>query len=200
MRDVPTASARRGRPGASGATTPATSPAVTKTLSTRIASTARSSSSPTSPFATSPCSRLAEVAAQVVVLDHHLTAQDHFQSDPGVENAMLERGHVVHFDSSHSGAVLSWNHFHPGEPPPDLLLYVEDQDLWNWKLPRSEEVNAAIGSYPREFERLEPAGRTPDRGAGGRRDPHRPRQPGRGGARAQERPSRSPSEASASKP
>ena len=49
-------------------------------------------------------------------------------------------------------AVLSWNHFHPGEPPPDLLLYVEDQDLWNWKLPRSEEVNAAIGSYPREFD------------------------------------------------
>jgi hypothetical protein len=94
---------------------------------------------------------VAEVAAQVVILDHHLTARNHFMSDPAVENAMLERGHVVHFDSNHSGAVLSWNHFHPGEPPPDLLLYVEDQDLWNWKLPRSEEVNAAIGSYPREF-------------------------------------------------
>jgi hypothetical protein len=38
-----------------------------------------------------------------------------------------------------------------GGAPPDLLLYVEDQDLWNWKLPRSEEVNAAIGSYPRKF-------------------------------------------------
>jgi len=95
---------------------------------------------------------VAEVAAQVVVLDHHLTAQNHFMSDPGVENAMVEQGHVVHFDSNHSGAVLSWNHFHPGEPPPDLLRYVEDQDLWNWKLPRSEEVNAAIGSYPREFD------------------------------------------------
>jgi oligoribonuclease NrnB/cAMP/cGMP phosphodiesterase (DHH superfamily) len=48
--------------------------------------------------------------------------------------------------------VLSWNHFHPGEPAPDLLRYVEDQDLWNWKLPRSEEINAAIGSYPRQFD------------------------------------------------
>jgi hypothetical protein len=99
-----------------------------------------------------PLRALADVAAEVVVLDHHLTAQNHFSSDPGVENVMVERGHVVHFDLNHSGAVLSWNHFHPEEPPPDLLLYVEDQDLWSWKLPRSEEVNAAIGSYPREFD------------------------------------------------
>jgi oligoribonuclease NrnB/cAMP/cGMP phosphodiesterase (DHH superfamily) len=35
---------------------------------------------------------------------------------------------------------------------PDLLAYVEDQDLWSWKLRRSEEVNAAVGSYAREFE------------------------------------------------
>ncbi len=28
---------------------------------------------------------------------------------------------------------------------------MEDQDLWNWKLARSEEINAAIGSYPRKF-------------------------------------------------
>ena len=93
-----------------------------------------------------------EVAAQVVVLDHHLTAQEHFSADPGVENAMVARGHVVHFDLNHSGAVLSWNYFHPEETPPELLRYVEDQDLWNWKLPRSEEVNAAIGSHPRDFE------------------------------------------------
>ena len=33
-----------------------------------------------------------------------------------------------------------------------LLRYVEDQDLWNWKLPGSEEVNAAILSYPRRFD------------------------------------------------
>lgn len=94
---------------------------------------------------------LAEVAAQVVILDHHFTARNHFLSDPRVENALVARGHVVHFDPDHSGAVLSWNHFHPGEPPPALLLYVEDQDLWSWKLPQSEEVNAAIDSYPRDF-------------------------------------------------
>jgi oligoribonuclease NrnB/cAMP/cGMP phosphodiesterase (DHH superfamily) len=95
---------------------------------------------------------LAEVADQIVVLDHHITARDQFEADPAVENVMRELGHAVHFDLDHSGAILAWNHFHPDETAPDLLLYVEDQDLWNWKLPRSEEVNAAIGSYNRDFD------------------------------------------------
>jgi oligoribonuclease NrnB/cAMP/cGMP phosphodiesterase (DHH superfamily) len=34
---------------------------------------------------------------------------------------------------------------------PELLAYVEDQDLWNWKLPGSAEVNAAIASHERSF-------------------------------------------------
>lgn len=93
-----------------------------------------------------------EVAAQVIVLDHHLTAQQNFTADLSVENRMTAGGHMIHFDLNHSGAILSWNHFHPNEPPPELLLYIEDQDLWNWKLPHSEEVNAVIGSHPRSFE------------------------------------------------
>jgi hypothetical protein len=95
---------------------------------------------------------LADLAAKVVVLDHHVSARDRYHSHPEAENLVDAGGHIVHFDLEHSGAILAWNHFHPGEPPPDLLRYVEDQDLWNWKLPRSDEVNAAIGSYPLDFE------------------------------------------------
>jgi len=95
---------------------------------------------------------LAEFAARLVVLDHHVSARDRFAADPGVENALAAVPHHVEFDLEHSGAILAWHHFHPNTPPPDLLRYVEDQDLWSWKLPRSEEVNAAIGSYPRDFE------------------------------------------------
>ncbi len=94
---------------------------------------------------------LGDVAARVIVLDHHLTARDAFASDTGLANAMSDAGHQIHFDLGHSGAVLAWHYFHPDEPVPDLLRYVEDQDLWNWRLPRSAEVNAAIGSHPREF-------------------------------------------------
>ena len=96
--------------------------------------------------------RLAESAARVVVLDHHLSARDRYRADPGAENLVRDGGHRVHFDLRHSGAVLAWLEFHPGEPPPPLLQYVEDQDLWNWELPRAAEVNAAIGSHPRDFE------------------------------------------------
>ncbi len=95
---------------------------------------------------------LAEHAAKVIVLDHHISARDRIAADPGIENVLAAGDHHIHFDLEHSGAVLAWNHFHPDEPAPSLLRYVEDQDLWNWKLPHSEQVNAVIGSHPREFE------------------------------------------------
>ncbi len=95
---------------------------------------------------------LAQHAAKLIVLDHHVTARERFENDLGLQNAVAGRGHQIQFDLSHSGAILAWRHFHPEEPAPDLLRYVEDQDLWSWKLPASEEVNAAIASYPRDFE------------------------------------------------
>lgn len=95
---------------------------------------------------------LGEVAGKFVILDHHLTARDRFSDDPRLLPSLADRGHLVRFDLAHSGAVLAWNHFHPEEPVPALLAYVEDQDLWNWKLPESDAVNAVIGSYPRDFE------------------------------------------------
>ena len=95
---------------------------------------------------------LAAVAAKLVVLDHHVSSQTRYESDPDLALTVAEEGQVVTFDRSHSGAVLAWQHFAPGEPVPDLLRYVEDQDLWSWKLPRSEQINAALASYPRRFE------------------------------------------------
>ena len=97
-------------------------------------------------------SALADTADQLILLDHHVSSQARFLSDPSVENKVEMAGHHVHFDLAHSGAVLAWQHFHPTTPVPELLQYVEDQDLWNWKLPDSDAVNAAIASYPREFE------------------------------------------------
>jgi len=95
---------------------------------------------------------LADVASQVVVLDHHVTARDRLTSDSSYVNELEEEGHLLHFDLGHSGSVLAWQYFHPENETPDLLRYVEDQDLWNWALPQSDAINAAISSYPREFE------------------------------------------------
>jgi single-stranded DNA-specific DHH superfamily exonuclease len=95
---------------------------------------------------------LGDVADQVIVLDHHVSSRDRFAADPSLENVLHMRGHHVCFDLDHSGAVLAWLYFHPNAPTPELLRYVEDQDLWNWKLPYSDQVNAALASYPRDFE------------------------------------------------
>ena len=99
-----------------------------------------------------PLRQLAERAVQITILDHHVTARDRFESDPGLCNDFQWAGHVVHFDLTHSGAILAWRHFHPDTEIPALLRYVEDQDMWSWGLPNSEEINAAIGSHPRSFE------------------------------------------------
>jgi len=95
---------------------------------------------------------LLRTAAQVVVLDHHVSSLERYRAEPQLAREAESGGHRVVFDLSHSGAVLAWLHFLPEREVPELLRYVEDQDLWSWKLPRSEEVNAALGSYPRDFD------------------------------------------------
>jgi hypothetical protein len=99
-----------------------------------------------------PLRQLGEKAAQVVVLDHHVSALERFRGEPELAEELAAQGHVVRFDLEHSGAVLAWQHFHPGTPLPQLLAYVEDQDLWRWQLPESEAVSAALGSYPRRLD------------------------------------------------
>jgi len=93
---------------------------------------------------------LSEVAAQLVVLDHHVSARDRYAESGGFDALHVSRGHRILFDLGHSGAMLAWRHFHAAAAPP-LLRYVEDQDLWSWELPDSEAVNAAIGSYARDY-------------------------------------------------
>src|SRR4030095_3124263 len=139
--------------------------------------------------------QLADEAAHVVVLDHHWSARERYAADPGVENLVVDGGHQVVFDLDYSGAVLAWRHFHPDEPVPPLLAYVQDQDLWQWALPRSAEGNAAIGAHAALGARGPPPGRpaAPPRGGGGA-DPARAadRDPARAHDRASDRRGRSP--------
>jgi nanoRNase/pAp phosphatase (c-di-AMP/oligoRNAs hydrolase) len=57
------------------------------------------------------------------------------------------------FDMSKSGATLAWDVFRnkiKGEMP-WLVSYTEDRDLSKFILPFSREINAALGSYPFDF-------------------------------------------------
>lgn len=85
---------------------------------------------------------LADRASELRVIDHHKTARE-----------ALEGLEFCSFDMDKSGAVLAWEHFHPDEPVPELLLYVQDKDLWQWRLSGTAEIIAAIRSYPMDFAR-----------------------------------------------
>ncbi len=84
--------------------------------------------------------RLAASTASFCILDHHVTAQ-----------AALAGLPYAHFDMTKSGAVLAWEWAHR-EPVPWLLRYVQDKDLWEWRLPGSREISAALASYPFDFQ------------------------------------------------
>lgn len=107
---------------------------------------------------------IAGEAKALVVLDHHKTARealdgfvdecvmrpDLVRSRPGQE---LVR---VHFDMEKSGGRLAWEHFAylggwQGMASPWLVDYTEDRDLWRHRLEDSEAVNAALRSYPLDF-------------------------------------------------
>ncbi|WHZ24259.1 MAG: hypothetical protein OJF47_003371 [Nitrospira sp.] len=79
-------------------------------------------------------------AASLVVLDHHITAEQTLADLP-----------YAYFDQKKSGAVLGWEWAHD-EPVPWLLRYVQDKDLWHWALPNSREISAALASYPFDFQ------------------------------------------------
>ncbi len=84
---------------------------------------------------------LATANKSVTVIDHHETNR--------------ERGGLVTrfiFDVRHSGSVLAWNYFHTNKKTPWLLRYVEDGDLWKFKLPHSKEISTRYGLFPFAFK------------------------------------------------
>lgn len=90
-----------------------------------------------------PRAKALELAGRVeaiALLDHHKTAAEELHGIPWAS-----------FDMEHSGAYLSWMHFF-GTPVPEFILYLEDRDLWRFKLPYSREVGAAMTSYPMKFD------------------------------------------------
>lgn len=90
---------------------------------------------------------LLEMAAQaegIVIIDHHDTAETELVDLPDNVQCI--------FDQSKSGAVLTWEYFHSSWTVPYLLLLVQDRDLWQWKLPETAEVSAALFSHEWTFD------------------------------------------------
>ncbi|MDE2400535.1 MAG: phosphoesterase [Burkholderiales bacterium] len=87
-----------------------------------------------------------EQAASLVMLDHHKSAADKL-------SGFQCRCGAVHFDMSQSGAMLAWKFFHPSQPVPDLIRFIQDRDLWNWAFPESAPFLSALDMEPNDFAR-----------------------------------------------
>ena len=90
-------------------------------------------------YARATLEAIASEAASLLVLDHHITAQQALTDLP-----------FARFEEKKCGAVMAWEWAH-ATPVPWLLEYVQDKDLWHWDLPASREINAALASYPFDF-------------------------------------------------
>jgi len=107
-------------------------------------------------FANEVMAAIDERAAKLVMLDHHKSAAEKL-------TGFACRCGVVHFDMGKSGARLAWEFFHPHEPVPALLQYVEDRDIWKWEFAESAAFLSALDMEAQGFERWrEIAGFTPE--------------------------------------
>ena len=82
-----------------------------------------------------------EKAKSLIVIDHHKTAQAELADLP-----------FCIFNMDKAGCMLTWEYLFPTTPAPELFHYLQDRDLWQWKLPESKEVSAALRSYKPFFD------------------------------------------------
>lgn len=124
---------------------------------------------------------MARQARSILVLDHHKSASEdlwasfstgdeaphiqRFSADSSltwqthIMNAASDEAQGVPyceiytlFDMDRSGAGIAWDFFHPGDLRPLLVSYVEDRDLWRFRLPKSREVNAYVFAHAYDFK------------------------------------------------
>jgi len=72
-------------------------------------------------------------ARNLLVIDHHKTAQADLIELP-----------FAKFDMAKSGCVLAWEHFHPEDKIPFGLEFIQDRDLWQFKYDRTRAFCEAL--------------------------------------------------------
>lgn len=85
-------------------------------------------------------------ANKLVILDHHKSAEDDLVDLP-IENKI--------FCSKYSGAFITWKYFFPNDKIPKLIKYVQDNDLWQFKLSNTKQIISYISTLLFRFQDYE---------------------------------------------
>lgn len=84
----------------------------------------------------------------LVLIDHHKSAINGVVDllDTGIIEDATSR------DNTKSGTGLAWDYFFNGMPMPLPFQYIQDRDLWTWKLEESRPYLAAHNLIPKTLE------------------------------------------------
>ena len=82
-------------------------------------------------------------AESVTILDHHKTAIEDLEGLAFTDSLL---------DVDRSGAMLTWQYMFPNKTVPRLIKHIQDRDLWQFKLPGTREIQAALFSYEYDFD------------------------------------------------
>lgn len=108
---------------------------------------------------------MARVSASLLIIDHHKTAIDelgdlmqvndlrHFQVNSYQDVCEgVTPSWYSYFNLERSGAGLAWDFFFPDEKRPELINRIEDRDLWRFAYADTRAIQAAVVSYPYDFD------------------------------------------------
>lgn len=117
------------------------------------------------------CQAIVESGSRILMLDHHKTAMHALVRMPHTERPTIENvgqrfdvtagsWHsqvLVEFDMERSGARMAWDFAFPGEETPELILAVEDRDLWRFDRADTQLVSLYLRSLDRDFAQWDAA-------------------------------------------
>ncbi|MFA5360415.1 MAG: DHHA1 domain-containing protein [Candidatus Paceibacterota bacterium] len=89
---------------------------------------------------------LIEKGNEITIIDHHLSAKRILDFDK-------PKNMKVKLNMKHSASVLVWRYFFSKKKVPELLLYIENMDLWKFKKPYTREILATINTPDFEFKK-----------------------------------------------
>lgn len=95
--------------------------------------------------------KLIDQVGGVVILDHHVSNQ------PVIEWAQQNGAPRSIYDVDRSGAMISWQYANPDVPPPLLIQYIQDRDLWRFNLPDTKDFCEglwAVGYDPYYWDQI----------------------------------------------
>lgn len=99
----------------------------------------------------------------IIILDHHKTAKDNLKDFLQVQDLIAfayasqgdnfrgNKGPYVYFNMNFSGAYLAQMFCFPDDEVPELVKFVQDRDLWQFKFEETKAVSIFLSSLDQNF-------------------------------------------------